>query len=243
MTDTRRRANTRTRQEFVRLIRAEHERTIASIIRKGELFEQAAAQLKHGEYGKMFDLDENGNSEAGCSERSAHMYREIARHPIIANRKHASILPASWYTLYLLTRVKDKALERLIRDGKITQELERKQVRELVQWLLDQEEKYEDEYEVTEVDVGRRLDFLVCHLNDFAPDQQLAHDLLYGGYGLRIEGLVALHRWLQQLLQAAALAEQEHAAEQRQRAAAGLPVVVSEEWSDRPRLATSRRLG
>ena len=37
--------------------------------------------------------------------RSAQMLMKVAQSPVLANTKHASLLPASWYTLYELSRL------------------------------------------------------------------------------------------------------------------------------------------
>jgi hypothetical protein len=53
----------------------------------------------------------------------------IARHPVLSNRSHVNVLPASWGTLYALaTKLPAELLEAKIADGTITPEIERKDV-------------------------------------------------------------------------------------------------------------------
>jgi hypothetical protein len=43
----------------------------------------------------------------------------IPGHPLISNRTHECDLPASWRTLYELTKVEPKVLQAAIKDGPI----------------------------------------------------------------------------------------------------------------------------
>ena len=52
----------------------------------------------------------------------------IAAHPVISNATHGSCLPASWRTLYELTKLPEPQLARLLESGKIRPETERKHV-------------------------------------------------------------------------------------------------------------------
>ena len=44
----------------------------------------------------------------------------IAEHPTLSNTNHGSLLPASWGTLYELTKAEPVKLANAIRDGVIT---------------------------------------------------------------------------------------------------------------------------
>lgn len=39
---------------------------------------------------------------------------DIAEHPVLSNVKHATVLPASWYTLFVLSQIEPKKLEEYI---------------------------------------------------------------------------------------------------------------------------------
>jgi hypothetical protein len=60
--------------------------------------------------------------------RTAQMLMEIARHPITSNPKHVSLLPASWGTLYQITRLPLRLVEECIEDGRINPKTERKDI-------------------------------------------------------------------------------------------------------------------
>jgi hypothetical protein len=42
---------------------------------------------------------------------------EIARHPILSKRTHGSDLPASWRTLYELSKLPDATLTKALKEG------------------------------------------------------------------------------------------------------------------------------
>ncbi len=69
------------------------------IIECGRLLIDARRKLNRGEFQKMVE------NELPFKPRTAQMLMSIAANPRLA--KHASLLPASWYTLYLLSRLSD----------------------------------------------------------------------------------------------------------------------------------------
>jgi len=74
------------------------QKTTASIIETGQLLVEAQSQLPHGSWETMV------RERLPFSPRAAQMLMEVARHPVIANPKHVSLLPAHWSTLYQITR-------------------------------------------------------------------------------------------------------------------------------------------
>ncbi len=54
------------------------------------------------------------------------MLMDIAEHPALSNRAHVHVLPASWGTLYELTKLPPETLEAKIEEGAITPKTERK---------------------------------------------------------------------------------------------------------------------
>ena len=56
-------------------------------------------------------------SDLPFSLATAEQLMAIARHPVISNSDHGQILPASWRTLYQLTRLSEEVLEAKIADG------------------------------------------------------------------------------------------------------------------------------
>jgi hypothetical protein len=62
---------------------------------------------------------------------TAQRYMEIWRNPVLSNVAHGQQLPASWRTLYELTKFDDDTLRNLIATGQITPRTERKDVEQL----------------------------------------------------------------------------------------------------------------
>ncbi len=60
--------------------------------------------------------------------RTAELFISIARNPVLSNANHGSYLPASWRTLSELARLPQEVLEEALDDGRITPELQRKEV-------------------------------------------------------------------------------------------------------------------
>jgi len=75
--------------------------SVEGIIRTGRLLIEAKADLAHGEFGSMCA------SELPFTQRTAQMLMAIAADPRLANAKFISYLPASWGTLYELTKLSD----------------------------------------------------------------------------------------------------------------------------------------
>jgi hypothetical protein len=86
----------------------------------------AKATLKHGEWERMF----TGHPKAVLkplpfSVRTAEMLMAIARHPILSNAQHVSLLPRSWGTLYELTKVPQTVPERALDEGDVNSDMTR----------------------------------------------------------------------------------------------------------------------
>jgi DNA polymerase III sliding clamp (beta) subunit (PCNA family) len=130
------RANIRTRRkEWARQIRAELQSPVQSHVRAGRLLIQAKEDLKQ-------DEDDDGEflemlkEELGFKNpRKPQMLMAIAHHRIISKAKHASLLPAGWYTLYLLTQIPDELLLKMLADGRIHPEMERKDAEQIIKKL------------------------------------------------------------------------------------------------------------
>jgi hypothetical protein len=66
------------------------------------------------------------------STRTAQRLMAIAEHPSLSNPTHVSVLPASWGTLYELSKIDGCTVEKLIQAGRIYPELERKDISALL---------------------------------------------------------------------------------------------------------------
>lgn len=80
--------------------------TIQGIIKTGQDLCTAKAELDHGEWGELTGRAEGSEGLLPFGDRTAQRLMEIASNPNILNATHASHLPASWYTLYELTKPK-----------------------------------------------------------------------------------------------------------------------------------------
>lgn len=85
----------------------------------------AKASLPHGEFQAMIETD------LPFGPRTANRLMAIAEDRRIADRTHGSDLPASWRTLYELTRLDDDALAGAFEAGKITTDMARGDVRKI----------------------------------------------------------------------------------------------------------------
>ena len=75
--------------------------SVEGIIRTGRLLVEAKADLAHGEFGAMC------TRELPFTQRTAQMLMAIAEDQRLTNAKFISYLPASWGTLYELTKLSD----------------------------------------------------------------------------------------------------------------------------------------
>lgn len=96
------------------------QKTVESIIETGCLLIEARAELPHGSFELMVQR------ELPFSPRAARMLMKIAEHPVISNRKHVSVLPSSWGTLYQLALLPAPLCQDYIDNGSINPKMERK---------------------------------------------------------------------------------------------------------------------
>jgi len=76
--------------------------SVEAIIRAGQLLISAKAALPHGEFGAMCARD------LPFSDNTAQRLMAIARDGRLSNPAHVQLLPASWGTLYELTKLSDE---------------------------------------------------------------------------------------------------------------------------------------
>lgn len=113
---------TLTAAEYAERITVCWQKSVASVIEAGRLLTDAKAKLPHGDFSKL---------KLPFSDRTAQMLMRIAAHPVLADPKHVSCLPASWGTLYALTQLPTAEVELGIKNGTINSEIERKDVTKL----------------------------------------------------------------------------------------------------------------
>jgi hypothetical protein len=90
-------------------IKAAWQKSVTSIIETAKLLLEIQKNTEHGSWCKIFE-----GPDKPFSYRMARMLMDIAEHPVLSNVKHASYLPASWYTLFVLSQINPKKLEEFI---------------------------------------------------------------------------------------------------------------------------------
>ena len=114
-------ANGRSRSEFVALIQTEWRKQIDGVFAVGLLLEAAKEELPHGEWGLMFQ-----NKELPFGQNTAGILMKIADNANLRNSDYSQNLPASWRTLYELTKLPDELFIAAIADGRIHAGMEQK---------------------------------------------------------------------------------------------------------------------
>ena len=108
------------RQEYAMRIGGAWRNAVECYIEAGSWLVEAKKELEHGEFEAMI------REELPFTESTARRLMNIALHPVLANRAHVNDLPASWGTLYELSKMKQEDLERAIEDGVVHPKMERK---------------------------------------------------------------------------------------------------------------------
>lgn len=103
------------------------QRTVESFLEIGRLLIEAKAAIEHGEFEAMIE------SDLPFKPRTARRLMAIARDQRITKRTQESVLPASWTTLYELTKLDDDEFEARLSDGTIRPDLERSEAKAIVQ--------------------------------------------------------------------------------------------------------------
>lgn len=106
--------------------------SVQGIIRTGRLLIEAKADLPHGEFGAMCDRD------LPFSDSTAQRLMAIARDNRLSNPAHVQLLPASWGTLYELTKLSDEEFTSAVQQHVIRPDMLRGEA-ELIRPLTRQE--------------------------------------------------------------------------------------------------------
>lgn len=114
-------------EQWANQICAQLGKSVESIIDVGRLLLKAKADLVHGEWGRMFS-----DELVPFSRQTAFRLMAIAEHPQLSNVTHVQHLPPSWGSLYELTKVEPKRLSAAFKDGIITPDMQRRDVKALL---------------------------------------------------------------------------------------------------------------
>ena len=115
-----------TRREWVQKITTRYQESVGAIVGVGRYLIQAKEQLTHGEFGSMVADD------LPFSRRTASRFMLIAENSVLSNGTHGSHLPTSWRTLSELAKLPEEVLKEALDAGRITPELQRKEVTALL---------------------------------------------------------------------------------------------------------------
>lgn len=98
---------------------------VPSIFETGNLLEAAKAELRHGEW--LLLVKEKLPFDKGTAQRLI----AISNNDNLRNAAHGPHLPASWRTLYELTKLTDEQFDQGVKSGVINPKMERKDVNAL----------------------------------------------------------------------------------------------------------------
>jgi hypothetical protein len=105
---------------------------VEGVIGIGKTLVAAKKTCKHGEFLRMFKGHEQAVSDpVPFSERTAERLVAIAGNVVLSNPTHVSDLPASWGTLYELTKLDDEQIIAGMKAGEINPEMTRAQASSL----------------------------------------------------------------------------------------------------------------
>lgn len=116
----------KTWRTYANQISASWQKGVENILDVGALLIDAKRDLKHGVFQVMVQTKLPFNAS------TARKLMIVARHPIIAKRSHANVLPPSWNTLYELTKVPEPRLLTAIGEEIVNPKMQRKDVKALL---------------------------------------------------------------------------------------------------------------
>jgi len=116
--------------EVCRRIRARWQDSAQAIIDVGLMLVEAKEQSPYGTWQWMFSPDNPERLPFG--DRTAQRLMQTVKNPVLTNPTHGSVLPPSWRTIHELSKVPEPELVRAFEDGRITPDIERKDVKAII---------------------------------------------------------------------------------------------------------------
>jgi len=95
-------------------------RDVETAIARGRVLIEMKEELEHGSF--------EATVKRHMSTTAAQRLMKIAGHPVISKAAHGPLLPASWRTLYELTKLPDETIIAKLKDGTINPKTERSDV-------------------------------------------------------------------------------------------------------------------
>lgn len=107
-------------------INAEWRKSVEGILNVGRQLIAAKEACEHGEFLRLFKGHEKAvRKPVPFGERSAEMLIAIASNKVLTDPNHGSDIPASWRSLYELSRLDDEQIVAGIKAGEITPDMTR----------------------------------------------------------------------------------------------------------------------
>ena len=116
--------------EVCRRIRERWQDSAQAIIDVGRMLIEAREKAPHGSWQWMFS--ERNPNRLPFGDSTAIKLMRTARNSVLVNPEHVPDLPPSWGTLHELSQIPDTDLERAFTEGRITPDMERKDVKALM---------------------------------------------------------------------------------------------------------------
>jgi hypothetical protein len=192
-------SNRRTVEQWAVVINAAWQKQVGSILEFCRLVRTAREELdEHGEWSKFFN--EWGEKKLlSFGKRTADRLIAIAEHPVLSNETHVSRLPPSWGTLYELTKIEDKALEVMLKDGTIHTDIQRREVEEIIA-------RMKDEGIFLWPELRRSVRVLINFMHQYPNAKDIAWEFVNSGYTKKkkeepvdLKEMAALLDWLPKL--------------------------------------------
>lgn len=114
------------RERWVERIRIAMRKAVSGVIESGELLIEAQAALSPEDFRVLV------HDRLGLAPSTVRKLKLIARHPVLADRSKWNALPASWTTLYRLSRIESAELHVALGKGWIVPDLPARQIPEVV---------------------------------------------------------------------------------------------------------------
>src|SRR5437763_1377640 len=111
----------KTRAQWAAEINAAHKQSIEGVMKIGRTLIAAKKALEHGAFQKMIAAD------LPFDASTAQRLMKIARDPRLRKAAHGQLLPASWRTLYELTKLPDATFAQAVSAGAINPQTTRAQ--------------------------------------------------------------------------------------------------------------------
>ncbi len=129
------------RKKWAVEIRTAWQKTVEGIFEVGRLLIEAKEEISHGLFEEMIRED------LPFSPRAARMLMSIPKNDNLVNRKHASVLPPSWDTLYELSKQDDGTFSLMLDKGVIHPEMKRGDVKNFLKERVFAEKRKKEKLE------------------------------------------------------------------------------------------------